>query len=50
MQLTRQQLILFVLLTLVWGLNWPVLGLAPGGKAAVNDAVSRLASPPTPSR
>lgn len=27
MQLTRQQLILLVLLTLVWGLNWPVMKL-----------------------
>ena len=31
MQLTRQQLILLVLLTLVWGLNWPVMKLGVTG-------------------
>ena len=34
MQLTRRQLVVLVLLTLIWGLNWPVMKLGVSGTAA----------------
>jgi drug/metabolite transporter (DMT)-like permease len=34
MKLTRRQLVVLVLLTLVWGLNWPVMKLGVSGTAA----------------
>ena len=37
MSFTRRQLVLLVLLTLVWGFNWPVMKVAVSGWPGAPD-------------